>query len=74
MGMFFNEDKKAYIGRYKGVKIWRFGCMIGNNWYGDYYATKEKNGRNYKVNDSVCRSIEQVKEYIDNHLVELKEQ
>ena len=72
MGMFFNNDKKSYCGRHKGVDIWQFGCMIGNNWYGDFYVTRRKNGRNYKVKESVCRSLEEVKKYIDNHLEELK--
>jgi hypothetical protein len=65
MGMFFNNDKKHYCGTYKGVKVWQYGCMIGNNWYGDFYITQEKNGRNYKVKDSVRRSWEDLKKYID---------
>lgn len=65
MGMFFNNDKKHYCGTYKGVKVWKYGCMIGNNWYGDFYITQEKNGRNYKVKDSVRRSLEDLKKYID---------
>lgn len=63
--MFFNNDKKSYCGTYKGVKVWQYGCMIGNNWYGDFYITQEKNGRNYKVKDSVRRSWEDLKKYID---------
>ena len=65
MGMFFNNDKKHYCGTYKGVKVWQYGCMIGNNWYGDFYITQEKNDRNYKVKDSVRRSWEDLKKYID---------
>ena len=65
MGMFFNNDKKHYCGTYKGVKVWEDGCIIGNNWYGDFYITQEKNGRNYKVKDSVRRSLEDLKKYID---------
>lgn len=65
MGMFFNNDKKHYCGTYKGVKVWQYGCMIGNNWYGDFYITQEKNGRNYKVKDSVRRSLEDLKKYIN---------
>lgn len=63
--MFFNNDKKHYCGTYNGVKVWQYGCMIGNNWYGDFYITQEKNGRNYKVKDSVRRSWEDLKKYID---------
>lgn len=72
MGLFFNNDRKTYCGTYKGVKVWQFGSMIGNNWYGVFYCSKMKNGRNYKVKDSECRSLNGVKEYIDNHLKELK--
>lgn len=63
--MFFNNDKKHYCGTYKGVKVWQYGCIIGSNWYGDFYITQEKNGRNYKVKDSVRRSWEDLKKYID---------
>ena len=73
MGMFFNNDKKSYCGTYKGIMVWQYGSMIGNNWYGDFYCTRRKNGRNYKVKDSVCHSLDGVKKYIDNHLEELKE-
>lgn len=73
MGFFFNNDKKTYIGRYKGVSCWCYGSMIGSNWYGEYYCTKRKNGRNYKVKDSVCRRVDGLKAYIDKHIDELKE-
>jgi hypothetical protein len=48
--------------------------MIGNNWYGDYYITipRGESKRQMKVKDSVCRSIEALKQYVDNHLDELK--
>lgn len=67
----FNEDKKTYIGKYKGVKCWGVGCMIGNNWYGKYYCTKLKNGRNYKVKDSCSDTVKDLKEYIDRNLADL---
>jgi hypothetical protein len=47
--------------------------MIGSNWYGDYYCTRRKNGRNYKVKDSVCSNIDDLRAYINKHLDELKE-
>ena len=74
MGMFFNNDKKSYCGRYKSIDVWQYGCMIGNNWYGDFYVTvpRGKSRRDMKVKDSVCRSLKAVKEYIDRHLDELK--
>jgi hypothetical protein len=47
--------------------------MIGNNWYGDYYITIPcgKSKRQMKVKDSVCRSVEALKKYVDEHLEEL---
>jgi len=76
MGIFFNNSQKHYCGTYKGIDVWQYGCMIGNNWYGDFYVTIPKGAtkRNMKVKDSVCRSLEAVKEYINNHLEELKKE
>jgi hypothetical protein len=73
MGLFFNEDRKTYCGTYKGFMVYGFGCMIGSNWYGDYYITipRGKSKRQMKVKDSVCRSIEALKQYVDSHLDEL---
>jgi hypothetical protein len=50
--------------------------MIGNNWYGEFYVTIPRGAtkRNMKVKDSVCRSLDAVKEYINNHLEELKKE
>ena len=74
MGIFFNNDKKHYCGKYKGIDVWQYGCMIGSGWYGDFYVTvpRGKTRRNMKVNDSVCRSLEAIKGYIDRNLDELK--
>lgn len=74
MGMFFNNDRKTCCGKYKGFMVWGYGCMIGNNWYGDYYITipRGKTKRQMKVKDSVCRSIESLKDYVNRHLDELK--
>lgn len=76
MGIFFNNNQKHYCGTYKGIDVWQYGCMIGNNWYGDFYVTIPRGAtkRNMKVKDSVCRSLEAVKEYINNHLEELKKE
>ena len=76
MGIFFNNNQKHYCGTYKGIDVWQYGCMIGNNWYGDFYVTIPRGvtKRNMKVKDSVCRSLEAVKEYINNHLEELKKE
>ena len=76
MGMFFNNDKKTYCGRYKGIDVWQYGSMIGNNWYGDFYVTIQRGAtkRNMKVKDSVCRSLEAVKGYIDRNLETLKKE
>lgn len=74
MGMFIENDKKHYCGRYKGIDVWQVGQIIGNNWYGDFYVTIPRGvtKRNTKVKDSVCRSLEAVKTYIDNNLETLK--
>ena len=74
MGIFFNNDKKHYCGRYKGIDVWQVGQIIGNNWYGDFYVTIPRGvtKRNTKVKGSVCRSLEAVKTYIDNNLETLK--
>ena len=74
MGMFFNNDKKHYCGRYKGIDVWQYGSMIGNNWYGEFYVTVPHGNsrRNMKVKDSVCRSLEGVKDYINRNLETLR--
>lgn len=74
MGMFCNNDKKSYCGKYKGIDVWQYGMMIGNGWYGDFYVTvpRGKSRRDMKVKDSVCRSLKAVKDYIDRHLEELQ--
>ena len=67
MGLFFNEDKKYYCGRYKGIDVWQFGSMIGNNWYGYFYITEKrgKSQRNMKVEDSVHKSSKALKKWIN---------
>ena len=75
MSMFnFNNDRKHYCGKYEGIDVWQYGCMIGNGWYGVYYVTvkRGKSRRNMKVEASTCRSLEALKRYIDLHLSELK--
>ena len=71
--MFFNNDKKTYCGRYKGINVWQYGCMIGNNWYGDFYVTipRGESKRQMKVKDSVRSSLYELKRYVDAHLDEL---
>lgn len=74
MGLFFNEDRKVYLGKYKGIDVWSYGSMIGNNWYGEYYITipRGETKRRMKVKDSVQNNIEDVKKYIDNNIDKLK--
>lgn len=74
MGIFFNEDRKVLVGKYKGIYVWSYGCMIGNNWYGEYYITipKGKSKRRMKVKDSVRNNIEEVRKYIDENIEKLK--
>ena len=74
MAFYERKEKKHYCGKYKGIDVWQYGMMIGNNWYGDFYVTvpRGKSRRYMKVNDSVCRSLEALKGYIDRHIDELK--
>lgn len=69
----FNNDKKTYCGTYKGINVWQYGCMIGNNWYGDFYVTipRGESKRQMKVKDSVRSSLYELKRYVDVHLDEL---
>jgi hypothetical protein len=73
MGLFFNENRKHYCGKYKGIDVWGYGCMIGYNWYGEYYVTipRGKSRRNIKVKDSVYNSIEGIKAYIEKNIEKL---
>ena len=74
MRTFFNEDRKTYCGRYRGFIVWQSGCMIGSGWYGDFYITipRGETKRQMKVKDSVCRSLDALKGYVDKHFDELK--
>ena len=74
--MFFNNDTKHYCGKYKGVDVWQYGNMIGNNWYGEFYVTVPRGNsrRNMKVKNSVCRSLEGVKDYINRNLETLRKE
>ena len=74
--MFFNNDTKHYCGKYKGIDVWQYGSMIGNNWYGEFYVTVPRGNsrRNMKVKDSVCRSLEGVKDYINRNLETLRKE
>ena len=74
MAFYERKEKKHYCGKYKGIDVWQYGMMIGNNWYGDFYVTvpRGKSRRYMKVNDSVCRSLEALKDYVNRHLDELK--
>ena len=74
MAFYERKEKKHYCGKYKGIDVWQYGMMIGSGWYGDFYVTvpRGKSRRYMKVNDSVCRSLEVLKDYVNRHLDELK--
>lgn len=74
MAFYERKEKKHYCGKYKGIDVWQYGMMIGSGWYGDFYVTvpRGKTKRQMKVNDSVCRSLEALKDYVNRHLDELK--
>ena len=63
-----NNDKKHFCGTYKGVYVWQLGCMIGNNWYGTYYAAQLRNTRYIKDKQSERSSMDDVLEYIDSRM------
>ena len=66
--------RKKFCGRYRGIEIYTFGQMIGNYWYGNYYAVvrRGKSNRRMKVKDSHSNNILGVVKYIDEHINELK--
>lgn len=74
MAFYERKEKKHYCGKYKGIDVWQYGMMIGSGWYGDFYVTvpRGKSRRDMKVKDSVCRSLEVLKDYVNRHLDELK--
>lgn len=67
MGLFFEGDKKRCIGFYKGLKIYQVGQMIGNNWYGTFYAAKKRGSRYMKIKDSDSNTWEKLKERIKDN-------
>lgn len=64
--MSYLGDKKHYCGRYKGFDIYQVGQIIGNNWYGTFYAYKKVDVRSKKVYEA--SSLEELKKYINNNL------
>jgi len=62
----YRNDKKQYCGTYKGYKIWAKGQMIGNNWYGYYYATKKAKKNYVKVKDSDRRGWDDLKQFLNS--------
>lgn len=59
---------KHYCGTYKGYKVYQEGQMIGNGFYGKFYASQKKGERYCKLKNSVCDSVEEIKKYIENHV------
>lgn len=62
------EDKKYYCGKYKGYKVYQVGELIGNNFYGYFYAAKLVNVRYKKDKQSERKTLEELKEYIDSRM------
>lgn len=62
--------KKSYCGRYRGVDVYANGQMIGNNWYGEYYAVIKRGAskRRMKIKESVSEALKGVIRYIDEHM------
>ena len=61
------DDKKHYCGIYRGLKIYQVGQMIGNNWYGYFYAAKKSKKNYVKIKESESKSFEQLKERIKDN-------
>lgn len=57
-----------FCGNYKSIPVYQDAEMIGNNYYGSFYCKRVKNGRKYKVKESSCKTIDDIKKYIDTHL------
>lgn len=56
--------KKHCCGFYKGLKIFQVGQMIGNSWYGHFYAAKKRNKRYIKIEGSKCDTLEEITQKI----------
>lgn len=67
MGLSLEEDKKHYCGRYRGLDICQVGQMIGNNWYGHWYAAKKRNKRYVKIKESESKTFEELKQRIKDN-------
>lgn len=60
-------EKKISVGHYHRIAIIGCGDMIGNEWYGKYYACKTIKGRKYAIKESASSNIEDVKAFIANN-------
>lgn len=58
---------KYYCGLYRGLKIYQMGHMIGNHWYGHFYAAKKHKSRYIKIKESESKTFEQLKERIKDN-------
>lgn len=61
-------EQKNLCGFYKGYKVYQVGQMIGNNWYGYYYAAKLVNERYRKDKQSERKTWEDLRDYIDDRM------
>lgn len=61
-------DKKYYCGKYKGYKVFQVGEMIGNNFYGYFYAAKLCNKNYIKDKQSERNTLKELEEYIDSRM------
>ena len=67
MCLFLTEEGKRCCGFFRGLKIFQVGQMIGNNWYGHFYAAKKRGSRYMKIKDSESNTWEQLKQRIKDN-------
>ena len=60
-------DKKYYCGRFRGLDIYQVGQMIGNNFYGYFYAAKKRKKNFVKIKDSESKTWEDLKQRIKDN-------
>ena len=58
---------KYYCGFYRGLKIYQDGEVIGNNWYGYFYAAKKRKKNFVKIKDSESKTFEELKQRIKDN-------
>lgn len=74
MGFFLVNREKHYLGEYKGYRVFQVGNMIGNNFYGTFFAARKKrlHTRWRIVKESERKTLGELKKWISEHPLEDK--